>query len=81
MVGDPEKCIGLAAREHAVDLVIVARANGTLPAAYGNDLGGILRKLACPLLTIPVDAVATMPAMDKERARQWGTKVAAGLRR
>ena len=75
MVGDPEKCIGLAAREHSVDLVLVSRQSGQLQAAYGNDLAGILGRLRCPLLTIPVDAQVPVEAIDEIRASLRQAKV------
>jgi nucleotide-binding universal stress UspA family protein len=55
MIGDPGKCARLAAREHSVDIVLASRARSGLQAAYGNYLSGILSKLDCPLVTIPVD--------------------------
>ena len=51
MVGNPNQCVGVAAVEHAVDLVLVSRASGGSEAVYGDDLSEILWKLHCPLLT------------------------------
>ena len=50
MVGNPNQCVGVAAVEHAVDLVLVSRASG------GSEpttvmISEILWKLHCPLLT------------------------------
>jgi hypothetical protein len=68
MVGDPAKCIPFAAREHSVDLVLMSRARGRSHGAYSNELGGVLSRLRCPLLTIPVDAVQTVrPTTDAAR--------------
>jgi hypothetical protein len=56
MVGDPDKCIALAAREHSVDLVLMSRASGQLQAAYRHDVAHTFGKLHCPLFTVPIDA-------------------------
>jgi nucleotide-binding universal stress UspA family protein len=71
MVGDPDKCVALAAREHSVDLVLSARGRAGLQSTYGIDLAGVLRRLHCPLLTIPVDAPATVHAANENRSRVW----------
>jgi nucleotide-binding universal stress UspA family protein len=52
MVGEPRKCIGLAAARQPVDLVLVSRANGGLQATYGCNPSEILDNIHCPLLTI-----------------------------
>jgi nucleotide-binding universal stress UspA family protein len=58
MVGSPAKCIGLAAREHAADIVIASRvaprARFECSGAYTMDLGAALSRLGCPLLTVPL---------------------------
>jgi hypothetical protein len=58
MIGPPAKCIGLAAREHAADLVIAPRvarhARFERGGAYTADLGASLSRLNCPMLTVPV---------------------------
>ena len=75
MVGDPDRCISLAASEHSVDLVLLSRASGGLQAAYDHDLADLLGKLHCPLLTIPVDARLSVQAINETRASRWQPKV------
>ena len=77
MFGDPRKCVGLAAREHSVDLVFVARGRPGLQATYENDLPGIFRSLHCPLLTIPVDKRATVQAINERQLRTGRPSVRA----
>jgi nucleotide-binding universal stress UspA family protein len=67
--GDPHKCVSLAAREHSVDLVLVARGRPGLQATYENELPGIFRSLHCPVLTIPTDQRATVRAINEQRLR------------
>jgi nucleotide-binding universal stress UspA family protein len=58
MVGEPSKCIPLASREHSADLVMMSRAYGKSHGVYSGELERVLRRLRCPLLTIPVDGEA-----------------------
>lgn len=67
--GDPHKCVGLAAREHSVDLVLVARGRPGRQATYDNDLPGIFRGLHCPVVTIPTDQRATVRAINEQQLR------------
>jgi nucleotide-binding universal stress UspA family protein len=89
MTGDAASCIALAAREHAADLVLMGRDSALSRAAYGWDVERLFGRLRGPLVTVPVDAVATVqaPAIRKlspkvirlrERVRDFAT---AGARR
>ena len=69
ITGDPHKCVGLAAREHSVDLVLVARGRQGLQATYDNDLPGIFESLHCPVLTIPTDQRATVRVINEHQSR------------
>src|SRR5687767_7442958 len=63
MVGDPGKCIPLAAREHSVDLVLMSRPHAKSYGVYSNYLERVLRRLPCPLLTVSVDTHPSMPPL------------------
>jgi nucleotide-binding universal stress UspA family protein len=63
MVGDPGRCIAVAARNHNADLVLVSRHGGSL-TAYGDHLETVLPRLHCPLLTVPV------PVHARRRSRR-----------
>ncbi len=67
--GDPHKCVGLSAREHSVNLVLVARGRLGLQATYDNDLPGIFKSLHCPVLTIPTDQRATVRVINEHQLR------------
>ena len=90
MVGSPAKCIGLAAREHAADIVIASRvaprARFERSGAYTTDLGGALSRLGCPLLTVPLgqrlEAERPEPRRGKEPLlrRESSVRLAEGVR-
>lgn len=44
MIGSPYRCIGLAARQYSVDLVVASRSE--------LDMGAVFRRLTCPLLSV-----------------------------
>jgi nucleotide-binding universal stress UspA family protein len=67
MVGDADKCVGLAAREHSVDLVLVSRGRLEVPAAYGAEVERLSRTLRCPLVTVPVDGRRSLQRIDEIR--------------
>jgi nucleotide-binding universal stress UspA family protein len=54
MIGSPAQCVGMAAREHAADMVIAPRARPGAHGPYTADLEAALANLHCPLLTVPL---------------------------
>ena len=74
MVGDPAKCIPFASREHSADLVMMSRAYGRSHGVYSSELERVLRRLRCPLLTIPVDG---KPAIRRVSFDTQGLSVSA----
>lgn len=69
MTGEPAKCIGLSAREHAADLVIASRAHTT-------HLEPTLSRLDCPLLTISLNDGMPQGSSGEDLAVA-GTRMAA----
>jgi nucleotide-binding universal stress UspA family protein len=57
--GDPVEQILTAARETGADMVVMSTAghHGFLDALRGSTTERVLRKLSCPLLTVPVGRV------------------------
>jgi hypothetical protein len=72
MVGDADKCVGLAAREHSVDLVLISRGCFELPAVYGDEVEQLVRTLGCPLVTLPVGRRASLQRVEEIRRPAQG---------
>jgi len=52
MVGSPYNCIRMAAREHGADVVVAARPSQGWTESNYLDMGSLLRKLPCPLISV-----------------------------
>ncbi|MBX5494081.1 MAG: universal stress protein [Bryobacteraceae bacterium] len=66
-VGSWSRCLAQTAREYSVDLVMSSRGSGASPAIGDVGLGHLVRRLACPLFTVPVEGWTPLPAPSLKR--------------
>jgi len=61
MFGSPQRCLTLAAREHAADLVVAVRSTGENPLHQSVDVQPLQRGLSCAVLSVAATVPATAP--------------------
>jgi nucleotide-binding universal stress UspA family protein len=78
MIGSPYKCIRVAAREHAADIVMAARPSPGRTESYCLDMRSVVRGLSCPLISVSGSPAATCH-VENERDAAPALKFASGF--